>query len=390
MLALLVAYLMTVTAHAQDQWLVMNNGQSLQGTVSFADDRYTVLAANGSRIIIPKTSVNFVADSINDIYWDKWSRVDPADAKSHLNLFRWCLKHNLLEEAQKQIDLVAKIDNMEDQADHLSRMAQELELVVKRIEKEALLANQKKIAQLNIRNLPKLSGSNPTQFAAAPTIPSAPIDAEGRPVRRLNPLESGSTKSPGVELVDFEEEVSTEPKPVARRDKPAWVNNQQLDRETRAMPEGTVSFYKRHLEPKLISNCIACHDSRSASMPLSKRSVGQTIPRRMSQQNLHFVIEQLDRRAPFESPLLKMAITAHGEQKAAAFASNSPFLFELKKWSVAVSEDPAAWLMKLNEESQPERPEPQAASATADESVDPIKVEGPDIDPYDPSAFNRK
>ncbi|WP_168211070.1 hypothetical protein [Mariniblastus fucicola] len=396
---------------AQNQWLVLTNGQTIEGNISLDDDRYTVEMQNGSRIIIGADRVNFVADSISDIYWDKWSRVDPTDANSHISLFRWCLKHDLLDEAQQQIDLVAKIENLEDQASHLTRMAQELELVFTRIEKEALLAKQKEIEALQIRSLPEIETGRKPEFAAVPTIPSTPIDEEGRPVRRLEPMpQRGPDVASEVELVDFEEDVAPAPKPLTRRSKPAWVNNRQLDRETRMMADGTVSFYKRHLEPTLIENCIQCHDSRSVAMPLSKRSFGQTIPRRMSQQNLHFVMEQVDRSNPLASKLLSMATMAHGEQSSAAFSANDPFVFELKKWSVAVSTDPARWLMQLAEESYvspipaasqdrpevqselPEQPKPQQQSVeTAEQTANEvIEVESPAVDPYDPSEFNRK
>lgn len=388
MSALALLLLIESGLQAQVQWLVLNNDQSIEGSISLEGERYTVVAENGSRIVIPKSRVSFVADSINDIYWDRWSRVDPADAKSHMNLFRWCLKHDLLDEAQNQIDLVARLENVEDQTDHLSRMAQELELVVQRIEKEAKLARQKEIASLNIRHLPTLPGAPTADFAAVPTIPHAPIDAEGRPVRRLAPAKPPIAES-GIALVDFEEDVSANATST-RRDKPAWVSNRQLDRETRAMPNGSVSFYKRHIETKLIANCIQCHDSRSISMPLSKRAFGQTIPRRMSQQNLHFVVEQVDRSAPLESTLLKMATTAHGNQKAAPFEPYDPFIFELKKWSVAVSDNPAAWLAKLSEESE-NKSLPTATETSSIANGGPIEdVESTDIDPYDPSAFNDK
>ena len=175
------------------------------------------------------------------------------------------------------------------------------------------------------------------------------------------------------------------------------------------MPDGTVSFYKRHIEPNLISSCIKCHDSRSHTMPLSKRSFGQIIPRRMSQQNLHFVMEHLNRADPFESSILKMATTAHGDQKSASFAASDAFVFELKKWSVAVSNDPARWLMDLASKPEPETqeqklPQSTAESFNADSIEDPAtisneiieveapieQVEQPDVDPYDPAAFNRK
>lgn len=378
--------------NAQDKWLVLKNDQIIEGSVAFESQRYTVTTRTGSRIVIPESRVSFVADSVDDIYWDKWSRVDPEDPQSHINLFRWCLKHEMLKEAQKQIDLVTKIENMDDQAGHLSRMAQELEMVVQRKQKEAQLANRQEIEKLQIRNLPPVNPD--AEVAIVPTIPSTPLDAEGKPMRRLEPLPKAMEKA-SVALVDFEEEVSEEVA-VSRRQKPAWVSNRQLDRETRMMPNGTVSFYKRHIEPKLIENCAACHDSRSLSMPMSRRSFGQTIPRRMSQQNLHFVLEQVNRAIPFESRLLQMATTAHGEQKAPAFTDGDPDLFELKKWTVAVSDDPAKWLMQLSEQSKIELPEvieqpgDTASSQLEIEPAQPAKPEQEQVDPYDPAGFNRK
>ena len=393
------------TPHSK--WLVLNNGQILEGQIERAEGKYTVVADSGSRIVIAGSNVNFVADSIEDIYWEKWSRVDPADADSHTRLFRWCLKHGLLAQAQKQIDLVAKIEKMDDQASQLSRMAQELELVVTRIEKEALLAQQKEIEALNIRHLPKLpemKESGDSQLAAAPTIPSVPLDAEGRPVRMLEPTEKLAVQpaepANKIGLVDFEEDLEAETKPT-KRSKPAWVSNRKLDRETRMMPDGTVSFYRRHLESKLVSNCIQCHDSRSIEMPLNKRSIGQTIPRRMSQQNMHFVMEQVDRSNPLASRLLTMAASAHGKQTAPSFSANDPFLFELKKWTVAVSEDPAKWLMTLSQDSQTQAQAaselPSAAALSKAIKAEPVAneiivvdPEPANVDPYDPSAFNRK
>ena len=392
------------------KWLVLKTGQTLEGDIKVADGKYAVVAQNGSRIIVAEEKVNFVADSIGDIYWDKWSHVDPEDSESQMSLFRWCLKNGLLVEAQNQIELVSRLDQMEDQANQLARMAEELEHEFLRIEKEAQLAKQKEIDQLQIRELPKLTSEANPQFAAAPSIPNAPINAEGKPIRTLNPIAgkpstANATRMDNVRLVDFEEDVQNATK-VNRRSKPAWVNNRQLDRETRAFPNGTVSFYKRHLESALVSNCIQCHDSRSMQMPLSKRSFGQTIPRRMSQQNLHFVMEQVDRSAPLTSPLLRMATTAHGQQTSASFKSDDPFLFELKKWTVAVSNDPAKWLMALSQHSQGSQPtptsttaqspvEPQAvaveeASQIANEIIEVDPEPAADVDPYDPSAFNRK
>ena len=417
-----IACAQAVSAQSPDKtkWLVLKNGEALQGQIEVADGKHIVVADSGSRIVLSNDMVNFVADSIEDIYWEKWSRVDPGDGESHMRLFRWCLEHDLLDEAQKQIDLVSKLENMEGQVANLSLMAQELELVVARINKEALMAKQKHIESLAIRQLPALPETEKSRFAAVPTIPSTPIDANGRHVRKLEPMTRLPNEPAGkIDLVGFEQELQpTAPAKTetGRRDKPAWVSNRVLDRETRSMPNGTVSFYRRHIESKLIANCIQCHDSRSTAMPMNKRSFGQTIPRRMSQQNLHFVMEQVDLSDPLSSKLLSMAVTAHGKQEAASFKANEPFLFDLKKWTVAVSEDPAKWLMALTESSRqspaappatatatpraesfgPAHAGPSAAAAIEDANqianeiieVDPKPVA--DVDPYDPAAFNRK
>lgn len=379
-------------SYAQDQWLVLNNGQALQGKVEIHDEKYSLAMENGSRIIVPKDQVNFVAETIEDIYWDKWSRVDPDDADSHVGLFRWCLKHNLLSEAQKQIDLLGKLDSVDDQSDHLSRMAEELELVVARIENEKKIAAAKAAEKYEIRKLPSLNPES-NSFAAVPTIPSVPIDAEGQPMRTQE-LFDQIKEEPKVTLVDFEEEVQSTVEKNTRRSKPAWISNRQLDREAKSMPKGTVAFFRRHIEPALIDSCIQCHDVRNVAMPLSKRSFGQTIPRRMSQQNLHFVMEQIDRSQPFSSPILSMAQTLHGDQKAASFDSNAPFLFELKKWTVAVSNEPEKWLMQLQQLAQTtptaaEKPfdEPSPATAATQQQATESSVQA---DAYDPSAFNRK
>ena len=384
----------SASAEAQQQWLVLKNNQTIEGTVSFDQQRYTVTTSSGSRIVIPKADVSFVANSIRDLYWDKWSRVDPQNPQSHMSLFRWCLKHDLMAEAQTQIDLVAKTDGIDDQSSYLSRMAEELELVVQRKQKESQIAKQQEIEQLEIRHLPPVNPT--TELAVVPTIPSITLDSEGRQVRQsASPSPKQSISD--VQLVDFEEELEKQPKPT-RREKSAWVSNRQLDRETRAMPDGTVLFYRRHIEQKLIANCIACHDSRSQVMPLSKRSFGQTIPRRMSQQNLHFVLEQVDRAKPLESSLIAMATTAHGDQKTAAFQPNDPFLFDLKKWTVAVADDPAKWLMKLSEASRIGPPVKEEVESSPVDAEQPSEVQQqPEVqpkqepsDPYDPAGFNRQ
>ena len=382
-----------VGAHAQistvPKWLVLNNGQTIQGQVALEDDRYVVQTSSGSRIIIAKTQASFVADSIEDVYWDKWSRVDSSDSKSHLRLFRWCLKKGLLKEAQQQIKLVLKLESLDGQASALATMAQEYESAIKQVQEQVRIAKQREIESLNIRKLPRLPDLEQHGFAAAPHIPKTAIDEEGVPVRSR-----GKQHSETIELVGFEEDVKSEPQ---RRSKPAWVSNRDLDLETRKMPSGTVSFFKRHLERTLIDRCAKCHDARSLEMPLSHRSFGQTIPRRMSQQNLHFVMEHVDRVNPLESAFLRKAAEAHGGQETPGVIATEKFMFDLRKWTIAVSHDPTKWLMQLSATAS--NNEASTAPKLVEAPVEKLKAKPPENvvppvdtqkDPYDPSQFNRK
>ena len=57
-----------VQTPSPSKWLVLNNGQLLEGKIERAQGKYIVVAASGSRIVIADSNVNFVADSIEDIY----------------------------------------------------------------------------------------------------------------------------------------------------------------------------------------------------------------------------------------------------------------------------------------------------------------------------------
>ncbi len=408
------------------QWLVLENGQTIEGKITLIDHRYEIIASSGSRMLIPESQARFVADSMQDVYWDRWASVAPEDGPSQIELFQWCVRNDLLKEAQKQINLVAKLDDFPDQTQNLSRMAYELQLATERKMEAALAIARKEAELLNIRKLPALS-SDPRSslaksgsFSAAPMIPT--LDTSKRiPARRLAkapPTETGTIDAEGnpvaaeasgevIGLVGFEETATQ----LTRRNKPAYVPNAQLDRETRAMPKGTVQFFRQHIEPGLINSCYKCHDSHAMAMPLTKRSFGKSMPRRMTQQNMHFVAEWINKSDPLNSRLFQMATTAHGEQTVASFGSNELFAGNIKKWAVAISDDPARWLLELARQSQQPTQTPDLeleaaelaeldAAADIPEPNSPVtsarKVPKPKsnltkpigADPYDPAGFN--
>ena len=65
-----IACAQAVSAQSPDKtkWLVLKNGEALQGQIEVADGKHIVVADSGSRIVLSNDMVNFVADSIEDIY----------------------------------------------------------------------------------------------------------------------------------------------------------------------------------------------------------------------------------------------------------------------------------------------------------------------------------
>ncbi len=82
--------------------LVMTNGRVEEGIISQSAGGYVVEKPKG-RMLVPFNSVQMEATDLNDAY-RKWKKVlaDPTASK-HLQLARWCMSHQLYEEAREEL-----------------------------------------------------------------------------------------------------------------------------------------------------------------------------------------------------------------------------------------------------------------------------------------------
>ena len=385
-----------------EQIVVLRNGEVLTGKITQTETNTIVQTEQGSRLILSKKQVEFVCDTMQDAYWGKCARTKASDLAGQKSIFCWCLKHDLHEQAQNQLLLLA--ESKKAKASDIVYLDRQLNVAIMQLQKrnqaKALLAQKAQLApatmpdstpaieampqpaQIEIndsidnglivgndidyntfRPLPSLTAPRAATAQAKPVPAKAPtIDA--------TPLASTSTpqsidQPQTIRQVGFEEEIerpfktisldhrlpnpdpatalknSQSAKPTPQ---PVLATNAELDRMTRSMPEGSLAPYRSKLERVLINGCNAsnCHDSNSQVMPLMRLGRSKPIPRRMSQRNLHQTLKYIDRSNPFASPLLAAASQPHAGVEKPILPVGSKHYEQLKLWLIMLSDDPDA------------------------------------------------
>jgi hypothetical protein len=121
-------------------------------------------------------------------------------------------------------------------------------------------------------------------------------------------------------------------------------SSEELDRMIRGLPPKTVELYTRSVQPVLMNNCTAggCHGPQSTTkLRLFRMSQDQFASRRLTQRNLHMVLQFIDQGNPAASPLLKVPAGPHGSMKAAIFNEHQKDQYQkIVDW--AMQFDPAA------------------------------------------------
>jgi hypothetical protein len=108
-LSLLIAYAASstcvLTALADDAApgvLILRNGNVLEGAIQAMGDYYTVASA-GASLRVPTEQVERACGSLAEAYELRRKERAGSSADSHLDLARWCLRHNLLDEAGREL-----------------------------------------------------------------------------------------------------------------------------------------------------------------------------------------------------------------------------------------------------------------------------------------------
>ena len=96
------------THHQPGRLLVLKNGEVLRGRIRQEPDKYILDTLQGSRLVFQAERVELICDSLKDAYWEKCARTKASDVIGQKKLFYWCVKHDLIEEAQNQINLLTE------------------------------------------------------------------------------------------------------------------------------------------------------------------------------------------------------------------------------------------------------------------------------------------
>ena len=128
---------------------------------------------------------------------------------------------------------------------------------------------------------------------------------------------------------------------------PVGPSREELDAMVRRLPAGTVETFTAEVQPLLMNNCTSsgCHGPNSEhELRLLRVPRNRPGGRRMTQQNLHTVLQWVDREAPERSKLLTAPIEPHGGKDRPVFTQRE--MGQLQQL--------AAWVTRLRKPAERE------------------------------------
>ena len=387
-------------SHAQDHVLVLSNGNTLSGQVAKIGTQFEV-RTRSSRLIIEQNQVDFVCNTLADAYELKFADTAPDDIEGQQRLFHWCIRNQLWQQAKNQIATIQLTDAKPETVEHLRRqLTVQMEQVRKRNETRERVAETRSPAD------------------APPVGEFDPNVGKIRQVGHTEVSENNPLPGPG----GVAKQPSPDAAPVMTELQQRMALQREMEEQARNLPKGVIGKYKRQIESNLIVGCYAasCHNTEQVDMPLMVIGRHKSVPKRMSQRNLHAVLKHIDFDDPLQSPLFLSATKAHGGESKPAFTEAMVEHDNLKRWLLMFATSEANARYQANELEKQQQLEIQTreqesqSQANAGERValpgeirqvsaalpdDPDLPSIPDLnpasvfvprDPFDPEIFNRK
>lgn len=377
--ALLFVSVVASVGLGQQDVVLLKNGNVLKGAVQQDGLKLEIRSSSGT-LVINKDDVDFVCESMEEAYRLNHAASNPNDVEQQIYLLRWCMKHKLYREAQKQIDILQMLPIKASRLDYLNRQV------------NAAISQQRRQTQQGHQNLQPMIVENSDSSSAGEIV-------------------QVGYEQP-IEIVPLPDAVSGSPEP----EELAIASKRVIEEFTKSFPGELVSHYKREIEPAMIRNCsnAGCHNQSHESFPLLNRGYGRKVevPKLYSQRNFYRMMKFVSLNQPLKSTLFQKATNPHGGQFEASFTPEREETKLLEQWLLAISTPEAQRAYQQsqlevvnssnsNSENQPVPPFPanpiQQASATLPDSSIPsvpnLTPKAPTFipkDPFDPEIFNRK
>ncbi|HIQ20921.1 MAG TPA: hypothetical protein EYH34_06770 [Planctomycetes bacterium] len=91
------------------QVVLLRNGEVLRGQIDRRGDHYSVIV-DGGVITLRARDVEMVCRDLGEACQRKAARIPPHDARQHIELARWCLRHGLVDHARLQLARARALD----------------------------------------------------------------------------------------------------------------------------------------------------------------------------------------------------------------------------------------------------------------------------------------
>ncbi len=169
---------MNVVARAAEGVIVLRNGNVLAGTIRQAGPHYFI-ESEGASLQVPAEQVEMACGSLAEAYEQRRRDRVGASADAHLELARWCLRNNLLDQAAREV-----LDARTRDPGHSSLVLLDTQ-IRQMLEIEA--GRRERAASVAASGAPLAEPVSDTPTSAAPLLTPSP-EAQTLFVRSIQPM----------------------------------------------------------------------------------------------------------------------------------------------------------------------------------------------------------
>ena len=349
--------------------VLLNNDHVLYGTARQLGEWVIVTSGNGGEVKLKRQQVACWAPSVRDLYRYRVDHRQSGDIKALLRDAEWCLRYELLDLAAKDLRAVYAIDANNPTA--------------RRIEK-------------------RLRG----QVARQP-------DAGSHENQHTSVLDAATTGTPTTEASATEAPLTGTPMTGTTATQPTGIHGQQSEDQPDAedqilgqIEDAAIAGFAGQIQPLLVNRCGNCHAQRVADVTKVQWRIfappsGTRASAEFTRTNLKATLPYIDRYRPAASPLLKFAMSPHGNGVAPLGKRNAKAIQALERW-VGIVGNAINSIKESELTVMPNEQKTVAMTTDEDETLPPTtsttnppNASGPARlppveNPFDPDLFNRR
>lgn len=270
----------------REQFVLLRNGRVLEGSLRQNLDHWILLFDSGASLRLESRDIDLLGDSMTHLYQQMQQRTDREQTGERIEIVQFCLRHQLLDDAQNEIAWLVQDGIAPD-------ISQRLEASLLALRKKTQLETRRSLEDSEVRQASRLEDSNEGQAVAS------------------------------VEYQVVQDETSV---------------LQQAD-----FVEGEFSTFVRQVQPHLLIGCsqALCHGSQgSTGFVFERLELGATPTRKMSQANYQMLKGWLSEFG--EERLLEMALATHGGLREPVWNGDSLGYRVVRQWTHQLEHSPVA------------------------------------------------